>query len=126
MSPPIGGDVFDQSSWEAYLSGSFLLSERLLLAAGMAYFDGDIDSSCGNDNIGLVLDNESVKGIVSDKVFGGCVYRIDVTAYTYSLDLSYALDRHSSLNFGASMQDGESDYQSYKNNRYAISYRYRY
>ena len=125
-SPPIGGNVFDQEAWELYVSSGYLLSERWLGSVGIAYMDGEIDSACTTSNVAEVLANETVKGIVADKVFGGCVYRLDAKATTYSLSGSYALGKHDSINIGYQMQSAKTDYQSYKNDIISLSYKYSY
>lgn len=124
--PPIGGNVFDQSLLEVYISAGYLLTERWFASFGLAYMDGEIDSACTEENITETLEEETLRGIVADEVFGGCVYRLDASALTYSLDFSYGLGRHDSINLGLELQSSKTDWKSYNKTNISVSYKYSY
>jgi len=118
--------VFDQNHWTASLQGNFLLTNRLLLLGAIRHFDGDIISACTTGNVGTVLAEEDVQAITADAVFGGCVYRLNGDGNSASLDLSYAIGRHSSLNIGADYLTGKADVLEYRNTVFRASFMYSY
>jgi len=124
--PTISSDVFDQNHWTASLQGNFLLTNRLLLLGAIRHFDGDIISACTTGNVGTVLAEEDVQAITADAVFGGCVYRLNGDGNSASLDLSYAIGRHSSLNIGADYLTGKADVLEYRNTVFRASFMYSY
>lgn len=121
-----GNDVFDQEHNEFYIASSYLFSQRLLGAATLSYFTGDMDSSCPDSGVTQVLISEKASDVMDDEVFGGCVYQLDTDAVTVSFDLSYALDAHSSINLGFQHQESEAETLKYRNNIVTTSYRYSY
>ena len=125
-APPIGTDVFDQSNHTISGNLNYLVTNKLLLSAGYAYLNGDFDSACTVANVGTVLANEDVKAIILDNVFGGCVYRLDGDVNILSLNLSYALNNHASLNIGYTHRDGEADFLEYESSIVQASFNYSY
>lgn len=124
--PPISSDVFDQNRWTATIEGNFLLTNRLILLGALKHYDGDFVSACTKGNVGTVLELEDVQAITADAVFGGCVYRLDGDGNSASLDLSYAIGRHSSLNIGAEYLAGKADVLEYDNTIIRASFMYSY
>ncbi len=124
--PGYSADVFDQQHNELYLASSYLLSQRLLGAATLTYFRGDMDSSCPDSGVTPVLVSEKANAVMDDRVFGGCVYQLDTDAISLALDLSYALDAHSSLNVGLQHKEAEAETLKYRNNILTASFRYSY
>jgi hypothetical protein len=124
--PPISSDVFDQERWIAAIQGNFLLTNRLILLGAVRHYEGDFVSACTKGNVGTVLAVEDVKAITSDAVFGGCVYRLDGSGNSASLDLSYATGRHSSINISAEYLSGKADVLEYHSSIFRASYMYSY
>jgi hypothetical protein len=118
-------DVFDQETHVVTLSGSFLLTEDLLLTAGFGYRRGDFDSNARTNLTGVVA-NEDVEAVARDQVFGGWVYRIVGNAYAPFASLNYGLSERFSLDLGYRFQYGEGDWLSYANHmaRLAVLFRY--
>ncbi len=124
--PGIGADVFDQDRWIMALQGNFLITNRLILQGEISHYDGDIISACTPTNVAIVLASEDVKAVTLDEVFGGCIYRIDGDGNSGSLDLSYAIGRHSSLSAGVSYLEGDGDVLDYENTIFRASFMYSY
>jgi len=126
-APGLDGNVFDQDSQEIFLSSSYLVTENWLSSFGVSYFDGEVDSACTGGNVATVL-MWDISAIIKDSIFGGCVYRLDVEAYSLSFDNSYALGRHASINVGYQLQKGKGDagFLKYKNSIFSVIYKYSY
>lgn len=124
--PGIGSDVFDQDRVSLSVTGNFLITNRWYLSGSITHYDGDFDSACTPDNVGTVLDVENVKAITLDSVFGGCVYRLNGDGNKATLDVSYAVGSHSSLNFGVTYLKGKADVLEYENTLFRASFMYSY
>lgn len=115
VDPSIPTNVFDQENLNLSLGMEYLLNERSQVSANLNYRDGEFDSACTVDNVAKVLQNENVKALIFDDIFGGCAYRVDGSSTALKLQYSYALDRHLSLNLGYEVRDGKAgvlDYDS--------------
>lgn len=121
VDPSIDTDVFDQDFHKVSANLNFLATNRLLLSTGYSYRDGEFDSACTPGNVGTVFALEDVKAIAFDDVFGGCVYRLDGTLWTFSLGASYALGRETALLFTYQNNDGKADELHYSGKIYRIS-----
>ncbi|MBW2268058.1 MAG: hypothetical protein JRH16_05745 [Deltaproteobacteria bacterium] len=100
-------NVWDQDFHTISLTGNYLLAEPLLLSVGYTFFVGEFDSACTSDNVGKVIDNGHVRAAALDPVFGGCVYRLHGTSHAPSVDLSYGITDHISVNLGYSYRRGK-------------------
>ncbi|NOY66482.1 MAG: hypothetical protein GXP13_03615 [Gammaproteobacteria bacterium] len=119
-------EVFDQKTQALSLEANFLITRDVLLTAGYSYQYGDFDSMCSAANFETVWASEDVKAVSVDGVFGGFVYRIRGTRSISSLNLSYALSGHASLNLGYQYQSGKGDAFGYNSSIVQAVFMYRY
>ncbi len=124
--PELSSEVFDQSFIHLSFFVDYILSENWLLSGSYARRQGDFQSACSKENVATVLEVEQVKAITSDRIFGGCVYKLDGSSNIYSASLSYSLTSHSGLNFVMEHYQGKADVLDYHSTSYSLSFNYRY
>jgi len=124
--PELSSEVFDQNFIHLSLFADYILSENWLLSGSYVRRWGDFQSSCSKENVATVLEVEQVKAITSDRVFGGCVYKLDGSSNIYSASLSYSLSSHSGVNFVMEHYQGKADVLDYHRTSYSLSFNYRY
>ena len=124
--PELSSDVFSQSYFKASILADYILAQDWLLSASYARREGDFHSACNTVNVAKVLEVEEVKAITKDKIFVGCVYKLDGSSNIFSASLSYSLTRHSAINLFIERYQGHADVLEYKNTSYSLSYNYRY
>ncbi|MCJ8297022.1 MAG: hypothetical protein MJK15_21730 [Colwellia sp.] len=122
----LSSDVFSQSFFKASFFADYILAQDWLLSASYARREGDFHSACNTVNVAKVLEVEEVKAITKDKIFVGCVYKLDGSSNIFSASLSYSLTRHSAINLFIERYQGHADVLKYQNTSYSISYNYRY
>jgi len=124
----IDTDVYDQKKQTLSLEANYLITNYTMLTAGYSYRYGDFDSACTPDNFEILWPTveKDVEAIASDKVFDGFVYRLKGWTNVWSLNLSYALSGHASLNLGYQYKKGELDDLSYTNSIVQAVFMYRY
>ncbi|GMR18317.1 MAG: hypothetical protein BMS9Abin33_0724 [Gammaproteobacteria bacterium] len=122
----ISTEVFDQENQTLLLETNFLITRDVLLTAGYSYLYGDFDSFCSAANFDAVWAVEDVKAVAVDNVFDGFVYRIRGTRTISSLNLSYALSGHASLNLGYLYQSVKGDVLGYNSSIAQTTFMYRY
>lgn len=122
----IGTDVYDQTNQMLSLEVNYMITRDALLTAGYSYQTGEFDSTCSVADFETVWDAEEVRGVTADKVFGGLAYRIRGIRNIASLNFSYALSRHTSLNLVYKYQSGKGDVLSYQSSIVHAAFMYRY
>jgi len=124
--PEISSEVFDQNYWQSALIVDYLIYDDWLISANYRYRNGDLTSACTPDNVVKVLANNTVNAITTDDIFGGCVYQISGETHTLSTGLSYAISRHSGLNFSYEYLEGNAGTLNYDSSNIQLSYNYSY
>lgn len=124
--PVIDTDVFDQKKHTLSFIGNYLVINNVLMTAGYSYMRGDFISTCALDKFDRVWDEENVTATTSDNVFGGLIYLMKGTAHVLSLDASYGLGRHTSLNLGYQHQEGRGNKFVWKSSIVRANFMYSY
>lgn len=128
VDPALGTDVFDQDSVTLTLEGNYLLTDRASVTAAYAYRDGDFNSSCTPGNVALALaaETSNIDAITFDDAFDPnfCVYRLDGTINSVSLDLNYAVGAKSSFSVGIERRNGEGDTLDYDSTIWRVGFVY--
>jgi len=124
----IDTDVYDQKRHMLSLEANYLITDYAMLTAGYSYGNGDFDSACTADTFDSLWPTieQDVEALTSDQVFDGFVYRVKGWVNVWSLNLSYALGGHASLNLGYQYDSGKLDKLSYNNSIVQGSFLYRY
>lgn len=123
-APGVSRQVFDLENTSLSLGLDYLLDERSQVSANVTHRTGEFDSACTPENVNIVLANENINAIILDEVFGGCAYQVDGSSNALKLQYSYALGRHSSLNVGYEVREGEADVLDYDSSLWNASFMY--
>jgi hypothetical protein len=126
--PSIDTDVWDQENFEVGIRGNFLVWDSLMLSAGYTYRDGEFASNCTTSNVSKVFAREgsNVKAIARDRVFGGCVYRLQGHIHQASVNLNYGIGDHVSVDLGYKFRQGKADVLIYRSNVVSLAVLFRY
>ncbi len=126
--PSIDTDVWDQENFEVGIRGNFLVWDSLVLSAGYTYRDGEFASNCTTSNVSKVFAREgsNVKAIARDRVFGGCVYRLEGHIHQASVNLNYGIGDHVSVDLGYKFRQGKADVLIYRSNVVSLAVLFRY
>ena len=126
ITPGLPSDVYDLNRYILSTALNYQVTERILTTISYSYLDGDINGECTPGNVGEVLDTITVDAHTLDGVFQGCRYRFDGYVHTMGIGSSYALGRHSALNFGFGYSSGGQGDLTYDNMQATVNFKYRY
>jgi len=115
---------------------------RLRLSTTASYYDGEFDSDCadvlspgggdvygggpGNPGGPPVYERLDIKAMAVDQVFT-CRWLADGDGYGLRGELTWAIDRASSIGLSAGYREIEMDFgEDYSNTTFGLSYRHRF
>ncbi len=142
VATDVNSKVYDSDHVEIALAAHYSLLPNVRWSVRGSYFNGEFDSDCddlqqpgssgryggGLANLGKEPDYDSfeVKAIAVDEVFG-CRWLADGDGYGVSTELSWALNRFSSVRLRAAYREIKLDaYEEYSNTMLNLSFRHRF